>query len=245
AINCMQSKAPIKSKCVPGWNDYVKDHHTIARDAFLLWRNNGGPKQGPLSDLMRITRAKFKYVLRLCRDNKSNMRADALANSHLDKNVNLFWKNVGKKKKSSQHSVSIDGYNGHTNIGNMWGKHYANLLSCVSNNKDEQYVRSKLQNRNSSQDMVVRPTEIQCSIHELAVGKSTGPDGISAEHIKHAHDRVLILFSLLFTAAHFHGYLPPNMLETTLVPIVKNKNGDITSAGNYRLIATATAISKL
>ena len=31
---------------VPGWNDYVKDQHNLARDAFLLWRNSGKPRQG-------------------------------------------------------------------------------------------------------------------------------------------------------------------------------------------------------
>ena len=42
-----------------------------------------------------------------------------------------------------------------------------------------------------------------------------------------------------------HGYLPPAMIETTIVPIVKNKCGNITDSNNYRPIALATIVSKL
>ena len=30
-----------KSHIVPGWNDHVSNLHSIAREAFLLWRENG------------------------------------------------------------------------------------------------------------------------------------------------------------------------------------------------------------
>ena len=35
-------------KQVPGWNEYVKEAHSEARDAFLLWRSNGKPRTGAL-----------------------------------------------------------------------------------------------------------------------------------------------------------------------------------------------------
>ena len=62
-----------------------------------------------------------------------------------------------------------------------------------------------------------------------------------AETIKFAHNRIAILLPLLFT----HGYLPPAMIETTIVTIVKNKCGNITDSNNYRPIALATIVSKL
>ena len=42
-----------------------------------------------------------------------------------------------------------------------------------------------------------------------------------------------------------HGYLPADSIVTTLVPIIKNKRGDITDKNNYRPIALATVFSKL
>ena len=51
---------------------------------------------------------------------------------------------------------------------------------------------------------------------------------ICAEAIKFAHNRIAILLSLLFTLCLPHGYIPHAMIETTSVPIVKNKCGNIT-----------------
>ena len=39
-----------------------------------------------------------------------------------------------------------------------------------------------------------------------------------------------------------HGFLPDSLMLTMIVPILKSKNGDITSKGNYRPIAIATVI---
>ena len=86
---------------------------------------------------------------------------------------------------------------------------------------------------------------VQTLIHKLEFGKSASPDGICAETLKCAHDQLSVLLSLCFTLFLSHGYLPPKLIETTIVPIIKNKCGSISSSSNYRPIALATTISKL
>ena len=49
---------------VPGWNEYVRDHHAVARDAFWLWNLHGRPNQGQLYHSIRSSIAHFKYVLK-------------------------------------------------------------------------------------------------------------------------------------------------------------------------------------
>ena len=56
---------------------------------------------------------------------------------------------------------------------------------------------------------------------------------------------VEILLSLFFTLCLSHGYIPPALIETTIVPIVKNKCGNGTDINNYIPIALATIVSKL
>ena len=51
--------------------------------------------------------------------------------------------------------------------------------------------------------------------------------------------------SLCFTLCLAHGYLPPAMIETTIVPIIKNKSGNLSDSSNYRPIALATIVSKM
>ena len=41
------------------------------------------------------------------------------------------------------------------------------------------------------------------------------------------------------------GYLPTALIETTIVPIVKNKSGNLSDSNNYRPIALATIVSKI
>ena len=94
--------------------------------------------------------------------------------------------------------------------------------------------------------MTVCYTDVQTLIRKLEFGKSADPDRICAEALKWAHDQLSVLFSLCFTLFLFHGYLPPKLIETTIVPIIKNNCGKyISSSNNYRPIALATIISKL
>ena len=74
----------ISSSCndfvIPGWNEYVRDKHTAARNAFLDWTFCGKPRTGPSHNLMKTTRAQFKLALRYCKQHADMLRADAYAN---------------------------------------------------------------------------------------------------------------------------------------------------------------------
>ena len=64
---------------IPGWNDIIKAAHSDARDAFKFWVRSSKPRQGEVFDSMRISRAKFKYLLRKCRREEATIRADIIA----------------------------------------------------------------------------------------------------------------------------------------------------------------------
>ena len=52
-------------------------------------------------------------------------------------------------------------------------------------------------------------------------------------------------YTLLFNMCAAHCYLPLNLMQTTLVPLLQNKSGDISDPNNYRAIALSNCISKL
>ncbi len=64
---------------VPGWNDFCRDAHDQAREAFRLWCSHSKPRQGAIHNLMVRTRAHFKYALRYCKRNEQQIIADKLA----------------------------------------------------------------------------------------------------------------------------------------------------------------------
>ena len=83
---------------VPGWNDVVRDHHQLARDAFLAWRAAGSPREGDVALRLRAYRAQFKLALRQCRASEERRRTEALANKLANNDVTGYWKVVKKSK---------------------------------------------------------------------------------------------------------------------------------------------------
>ena len=139
-------------------------------------------------------------------------------------------------QSNSVHATIIDNITGNENISKFWGKHFYTILnfelSIVNTLDDIQYIEG----------MNVICTDVSLLIGQLECGKSAGPDGV----IKFSHSKIRILLSLLvFNLCLSHGYLPPVMIETTIVPIVKNKYGNITDSNNYRPIALETTVSIL
>ena len=39
-------------RCIPGWNEHVKELHGAARDAYLLWKHSDKHRQGVVDGLM-------------------------------------------------------------------------------------------------------------------------------------------------------------------------------------------------
>ena len=72
-------------------------------------------------------------------------------------------------------------------------------------------------------ESTITPFNILDALKSIKCGKSSGVDGISAEHFVFAHSRIHVLLSLLFSAFITHGYLPNMFMKTAIVPIIKNK----------------------
>ena len=77
------------------------------------------------------------------------------------------------------------------------------------------------------------------------MGKSAGLDSLAAEHFVYSHSSITVHLSLLFTCMLSHGYIPSSFMKTSIIPILKNRNGDTSDKNNYRPIAIVTAMSKL
>ena len=127
----------------------------------------------------------------------------------------------------------------------MWHSHFNGLLNssqCVVNKPHVLSAMSDL----SAMDDIERctPSEILDSIDKLKIGKSPGLDGLYAEHFKYASDKLSILMSMVINAMFAHGYLPCSIMETVIIPIIKDKRGDVTDKDNYRPIAITNIFSK-
>ena len=97
----------------------------------------------------------------------------------------------------------------------------------------------------SVQKTTVSASGVLDSLKAVKLGKAAGIDGLSAEHFVCAHTKISVHLSLLFTAMLTHVYMTSDLMETAIVPILKNRQCDVSDKNKYRPIAIVTAMSKL
>ena len=93
---------------------------------------------GAVFQSMIRTRAVFKLAVRYCKDHVEEMRADACADTLLDKDATKFWNSVYKisNNKATCHTVSISGATGSQNVCSMWKEHFENLYNSCTESID-------------------------------------------------------------------------------------------------------------
>ena len=93
--------------------------------------------------------------------------------------------------------------------------------------------------------MLIDASAIIKSLKEIKLGKSAGIDGLAVQHFVYLHSSISVHLALLFTCMLNHGHVPTAFMKTSIIPILKNRNGDSSDKNNYRPIAIVTAMSKL
>ena len=118
---------------VPGWNDTVKHAHGVARNSYIIWRNSGRPRHGPVSDDMRRSMLLFKYILKQCQRNEEQSKADAMAKSMRNHDMKSFWKEVSSTySRNVPLATTVNGASDPSAICDMWKNQFKDLLNCVT-----------------------------------------------------------------------------------------------------------------
>ena len=231
---------------IAGWNEYCEAAHAQARDDFMLWVVSNKPRHGPLFICMKTSRAHFKLCLRRCKAMESRAQADSLARKLLGTQSKQFWNEI--KKLNGGNSIplafTVDNITGQKDISSMWKDHYKGILNSIDCSDKKQDILQKLSSCENTESPITT-CEVFNAIKSLKSGKACGKDGIQAEHLKFSSAKIAVLLSLLFNSMILHGHMCNNLMESIIIPIVKDKKGDITCKENYRPIAITTVISKL
>ncbi|PZC79703.1 hypothetical protein B5X24_HaOG216011 [Helicoverpa armigera] len=92
---------------------------------------------------------------------------------------------------------------------------------------------------------IILAKDVQIAIRKMTGGKSPGHDGLSVEHLRYAGIHLPRVLAMFYNLCISHGYLPHGLMQTLVVPIAKNRTGDIADKTNYRPISLATIIAKV
>ena len=204
------------------------------------------PRSGHIFREMSSARARFKYSLRQCRLDEQCISSENLASSMHCHDLNNFWKNISLLNKSkSTLSNCINGTTGEGDIANLWKNHYSILLNSSKDDSSKDFVYDSFKNISFNQGMHVTVNEVLYLVHSLESGKSAGLDGLNGECLKYADVILSVSLSFCFTCMFKHSYLPSAMLDSVIIPLVKNKCGDLSDISNYRPIAISCIVSKI
>jgi len=130
----------------------------------------------------------------------------------------------------------------------MWRKHFSALLNSSKNCGIGNFVHQNIISHGNFEgidELMCNSFKIKSLLHKLPLNGAAGKDDIFAEHIFYADSSVCNHLSSLFNVCLMRGKIPQECMQTVIVPICKNKNGNISDAGNYRPVSLATIIFKL
>ena len=90
--------------------------------------------------------------------------------------------------------------------------------------------------------VVITAPDVRECLKSIKLDKAAGLDGLAAEPFVYSHNIICAHLALLFTSLLRHGYLPAALMQSAIVPILKNRQGDTSDKNNYRPISIVTAI---
>ena len=153
------------------------------------------------------------------------------------RNSNLFWKTVKKFRYKDIIPNPIK--------AGVWVNHFKQLLFIegLGNLKDSILEYNQEGEFSDTFNAPFSMSELRCSIRELKLGKSGGPDGIIPELITNTMNEMSEIFLALFNKIFETGCFPENWSNSLLCPILKS--GSISDPNNYRGISLIDIFNKI
>ncbi|CAH2104856.1 unnamed protein product [Euphydryas editha] len=203
---------------VVGWNKHITDAHRLARCSFTEWVLYGKPKSGPIYHEMTKRRKIFKSRLKWCQDHQDQIKMDALAKKHGNGDFRGFWRDTT----------------------NIFKSHF-----CIKSQLGPTLEVHNADMNRKAVGISFLSEDIHRAIRQMARGKSPGHDGLSIEHLQHAGPHIYKILAVFYSLCVGHSYLPDDLMKTVVVPVVKNKTGNLADENNYRPISLATIMAKV
>ena len=85
----------------------------------------------------------------------------------------------------------VGGVSGNNDIPDVWREHFDKVFNCIQDDD----VNTRMINAEYSADIIVTSDEIAMAIRKLSTGKSSGLDGIYAEHLLHCSQRFITMLA--------------------------------------------------
>ena len=249
-INLMKDSSPT-NKCktnLPNWKEDVDPFKDTAHFWNAVWKSAGKPINCHLHNIMKKTRNQYHYIIRKKKILLEKLKRDNMLESCLKKDANIF-KEIRKQRSSKQEfTTTIDGES--EDIPEYLATKYEKLYNQVDDEANLVKLELALKSKISSDSLkfVDRITEsvVKTAVQQkLKPGKKDPVVNMNSDYLIHAPEKLFDILSKCFKSYLIHGHVSRFLLISSMVPLIKDKLGDVTDSNNYRSIAISSLIMKI
>ena len=252
ANECIPKKSACNNKArLPGWNTHVKPYRDDATFWRRLWLQQGKPRSGTVAESMRSSRRSYHYAIRAIKQQDAHLRKYNFLHALL-KGDRQFHKEVKKYKGvKSRAPTSVNSCLGEENIADTFASEYKALFNSCNYDSDFQIkfrdqISCAIDTSNASMaELKLYAADIRNAISHIKRNKSDGVFNLFSDNFINAPDSLSNHLANLLNLCLSHGHIPESLLLSTLIPIPKDRMGNMSNSQNYRGIALCAICLKI
>ena len=232
-------------KIIPGWNEYLKELHALARQYFLQWLQKGKPLNGVHLINMKQSRSQFKSALDKCKHDDEKIRNEKMAHNYKNKKHKEFWRDVNSNKKGPvKASVVIDGESNPQIVADKFSAKYETIFDRNKNGiSSAESFNVNLAQQNNDIYGRISQKNVREAIQQLKC--TVGDNMIHSNHLKFCSDLYIDMLVKMLSSFLIHAYIPKDVLQGTINPTLKDRFGSLSDSGNYRPVMSSSVFLKV
>ena len=236
-----------KNHKIPGWKTEVKPYRDNAGFWFSVWKSAGRPLNTELHKIMKRTRNLYHFQVKKCRKSEDLIRRNNFLDACLNGSSDIFSE-IRKQRKSDKVTANIiDGKD--ENVEEHFSGIYSNLYNSIDDKEAMKKMYVEVENKVNRKSLAdvekVTPAIVKEAVKKLNNNKTDPTYSFTSDFLKNAPDILFSHLAVIIKSFLIHAHASSVLLLSTLVPIIKDKMGDICSSTNYRSIAISSLILKI
>ena len=232
---------------IPNWKTEIDPYKKEAHFWHSVWLSAGRPLNNHLHMIMKRTRNTYHHHIRKNKRMQDRVKRSNLFNSCILNNGNLFDDIKRQRKCNQTIATSIDGHN--HDIPSHFANKYKKLYNSVDDEVNlldiEENLKSKITQTNNQDISPITSELLKTASKKLKSGKSDPLLSLTSDFFVNAPPILYDLLASIMKSYIVHAHVSDFLLLSYLIPIIKDKLGDITSSNNYRSIAISSIVMKI
>ena len=243
---CYKRQVNRSAKIVPGWSELVKPFCDDAKFWNAIWISAKKTLNTELHRMMKRSRNVYHYAIRKCKRAQETIKKDRLLRNCATNGVDVFSELKKLRHVPTDPPSKIDGNEKpEERFSDVYGKLYNSIDDSRDTKKILDEVEECIDDGSLKEVDQVTAEVIAGVIKEIKTNKNDPVFTFNSNCIKHAPVSLHHHLANMIKCYLIHGHVSNFLLLATIIPLIKDKLGDVESSDNYRSIALSSVILKI